>query len=131
MRAKNKYIRRVLSLVPCSGKEKRWLRERISEAVAPCDDESYDGICQKLGEPEALAASCVEELGTAELLRKLNLRTRITGVVLAAALIALICWGTALTVLFIKANRQLEQTIIVRDDNMYVEYKTGEVVEID
>lgn len=118
-----KYIRRVLALIPCSLREKRWLRERITEAVEPYSGLGYDEICEKLGKPETLAATYVEEMDTAELLKKLNLRKRVFTVIAAVALAVFVSWAVAVTYVLIDYQISKDsQNILVIDQTISRNY---------
>lgn len=118
-----KYIRRVLALIPCSLREKRWLRERITEAVEPYAELGYEGLCEKLGKPETLAATYVEEMDTAELLKKLNLRMRTFALFVAVALTVFVSWATAVTYVLIDYQISKDsQNILVIDQRVSQRY---------
>lgn len=125
------YIRRVLALIPCSLREKRWLRERITEAVEPYAGLGYDEICEKLGKPETLAATYVEEMDTAELLKKLNMRKRILTVISAVVLIILVSWTTAVMWAVREFNSsRYNHVIIVKNGEAEYEFNDNETIKL-
>lgn len=125
------YIRRVLALIPCSLREKRWLRERITEAVEPYAELGYEGLCEKLGKPETLAATYVEEMDTAELLKKLNMRKRILTVISAVVLIILVSWTTAVMWAVREFNSsRYNHVIIVKNGEAEYEFNDNETIKL-
>lgn len=126
-----KYIRRVLALIPCSLREKRWLRERITEAVEPYAELGYEGLCEKLGKPETLAATYVEEMDTAEILKKLNMRKRILTVISAVVLIILVSWTTAVMWAVREFNSsRYNHVIIVKNGEAEYEFNDNETIKL-
>ena len=67
---KKKYCRIVLSLLPCGRAEKEYIMEQIEASIDSfLSDEpgaDFNAIQQRFGTPEEVAASLIENSGTAE-----------------------------------------------------------------
>lgn len=91
-----RYCRQVRSWLPCSCKEKKEILEKIGISIADYRDQNpgadFPAIEAHFGTPQAIAASYVDMMDTAELLRKLRIRRRITAIVLILAAIILVTW---------------------------------------
>lgn len=95
------YRRKVLRLLPCAKRQKR---EIISGFDAALND--YIGAHPNadlaemeahFGSPETVAASYVESAGTAELLRSLNTRRKLTALIVAVLMLILVFWAGFIT----------------------------------
>lgn len=103
-----KYYRRISQLLPCSRKQKKAILSRIQETVNNTVSEdpeiSFEQLRVQFGAPETVAASYVENAGTAEILKSLHIRRRILRVVIATAVLVLLMWAGVVTWAAIKAN---------------------------
>lgn len=91
-----RYCRRVSSWLPCCRKEKKEILEKIRISIADYRDQNpgadFPAIEAHFGTPQAIAASYVDMMDTAELLRKLRIRRRIIAIVLILTAIILVTW---------------------------------------
>ena len=108
MKELKKYYRQVRSLLPCSRKEKKAIIHRIEASVqAYLEDHPqavFADVERHFGEPLQIAASCVEEMDTSQLLQKLRIRKRIFISVTAGILAAFLLWAGAVTIAFVEAR---------------------------
>ena len=96
-RAKRRYLREIRGWLPCSGKWKRGILEKIEQSMAQFLSEnpeaSYEALAERFGSPRQIAATYVDEMGTDELLRDLRVRRRVVGMIAATA-VAVVCLWT-------------------------------------
>lgn len=95
-KAARRYLRQVRGLLPCS----RGIRDEITAplrksldaflAEEPAAD--AEAVNARFGTPEAIAASCLENTDTGEVLRRLKTKHRIMAVVFVAVVLALLSW---------------------------------------
>ncbi len=103
--AVRRYLRQVRSWLPCGGKPKRDIIDRIRANVAgyalECPKPDYDAIVARFGTPQQIAATYVDEMETAELLDHLRIRRRIVQIIGATALIVVLLWLGVVTLAFL------------------------------
>lgn len=108
------YLRKVRSYLPCSRRERKQIMAQITYSVkafiAQEPEAGYEQLCARFGAPEVIAASCVENMGTAELLRSLRIRRRIVAIVAAVMAAVLVSWAGAVTWAIIQESRNLSGT---------------------
>lgn len=96
-RAVRRYLREIRGWLPCSGKLKRGILERIEhtiqEYLAENQDAAYEELTERFGMPQQIAATYVEEMGTDELLRDLRIRRKIMKIVAATAAVVICLWA--------------------------------------
>jgi uncharacterized membrane protein len=115
------YLKKVRSYLPCSGKVKKQIMEQITESVevylAEEPQAGYDQITARFGAPQAIAAAYVENAGTAEILRALQIRRRIVSIVAAVMAAILLSWAGAVTWAMIqyKHNSQGFVTVSIQE----------------
>ena len=94
-----KYLRQVRGMLPCSLKMKKHTMMQLQNEIFLFLEESpqgdYAALVSRFGKPEKIAASYVEDMGTAEILKKLRIRKRIVCLVAILLILALITWGIA------------------------------------
>lgn len=99
-KAAKQYCRKVRSWLPC-GKMRRDIMTKINisadEYIQQNPDADYDTIQTQLGLPKDIAASYVESMGTAEVLKSLRIRRRILTIIIVTALALLISWAATVT----------------------------------
>ena len=93
------YYRTIGSFLPCSRKQKKLLLNGIQENVENFllehpDADIYE-IENHFGTPEQIAAACLEETTTPELLHKLRIKKRILITTCVALGICVLFWGIA------------------------------------
>ena len=100
-RAKRRYLREIRGWLPCSGKWKRGILEKIEQSMAQFLSEnpeaSYEALAERFGSPRQIAATYVDEMGTDELLRDLRVRRRVVGIIAAAAVTVVCLWAGLVT----------------------------------
>lgn len=122
-RAVRRYLREIRGWLPCSGKMRRVILERIENTVLEYlienPETSYEELTEQFGVPQQIAASYVEEMGTNELLRDLRIRRRIIGTIAAAAIAVVVLWAGLVAASYVDH---------VKDVNGYA---TVEIIEIE
>lgn len=110
-RAKRRYLREIRGWLPCSGKWKRGILEKIEQSMAQFLSEnpeaSYEALAERFGSPRQIAATYVDEMGTDELLRDLRVRRRVVGTVAAAALAVVILWAGVVMIALIDSHKNI------------------------
>lgn len=100
-RAKRRYLREIRGWLPCSGKWKRGILEKIEQSIAQFLSEnpeaSYEALAERFGSPRQIAATYVDEMGTDELLRDLRVRRRVVGMIAATAVAVVCLWAGLVT----------------------------------
>ena len=98
-----KYCRAVSSWLPCSRKVKADLLNSIRMNVGNYMEAnplaSYDDIVACFGTPQQIAAACVAEMGTAELIKHLHVRRRIFLIFIITCVVFLLLWFSAAGIL--------------------------------
>lgn len=96
-KAARQYLREVKTLLPGAGTQKKGIVNRIgtmaAEYLAENPEADYEAIVLRLGSPNQIAASCLEEMDTAEVMKKLHTKKRIVCIVAAAALAVILLWA--------------------------------------
>lgn len=123
-RAARRYLREVRSWLPCAGKLKRGILEKISGTIMEYLSEEpgadYDRLLARVGTPQRIAASYVDEMETPELLRQLRIRGRVVKIIGAVALAVMLLWaGTvslALADSYNSAHGYIERTVIEKSE---------------
>ena len=111
-RAARKYLRKVRALLPCSRRMKDEITAPLRRSMAEYLSEQQGATAAELqarfGTPEVIAASCLEDVDTTELLRRLLLRRRVFVIVFIAVLLFLMSWFVNL----ICVNHKLQQEVL-------------------
>lgn len=120
MKDLKRYYRQVASWLPCGGRTKREMMARIRTTVDAYVQEhpatDFAAIQEHFGTPQQIAAAFVDEMGTEELLQRINYRNNIIkGFAILAATIILL-WTSVVTVALINeynsSGGHLENEII-------------------
>lgn len=110
-RSARKYLRKVRALLPCSRKMKDEITTPLRRSMAEYLSEQQGATAAELqarfGTPEVIAASCLEDVDTTEVLRRLLLRRRVFVIVFIAVLLFLMSWVVNL----ICVNHKLQQEV--------------------
>lgn len=110
-RSARKYLRKVRALLPCSRKMKDEitmpLRRSMAEYLSEQQGATAAELQARFGTPEVIAASCLEDVDTTEVLRRLLLRRRVFVIVFIAVLLFLMSWVVNL----ICVNHKLQQEV--------------------
>ena len=120
-----KYLREIQESLPCTGKAKRGITRKINgmidNAILEEPDLTYEMLVKRFGTPQQIAASCVDEMETPELLKKLRIKKKIIAVVCATAAIILAIWVGVVTTAtldhYSEMNGYFEEYIIITEDN--------------
>jgi predicted Fe-S protein YdhL (DUF1289 family) len=103
-----RYLRQIRRWLPCTpGKKQSILgriRENIMQYLQENADPTFQDLQERFGDPQQIAAACVDEMGSMELLRDLRICRRIVTVVVAAAMAAVLIWAAAVTIMSIDAH---------------------------
>lgn len=73
------------------------IQESVNAYVAQKSDADFDAIQAQFGQPKDIAASYIESMGTAEVLKSLRIRRRILTIIIVTALAVLISWAATVT----------------------------------
>ncbi len=129
MKNKNalRYRRKVLSLLPCTKRQKQKIISQfdasLSDYIESNPDVDFIDLEDHFGSPEAIAASYVENAGTADILQALRIRKRIVLTVSLAFAVLLISWAAVVTWSMVKFNNavngySIESTQTLPDDTV-------------
>lgn len=119
-----RYYRAIRSWLPCSQKQKKQILMQIQNSVESYleqkPDADFPQLQEHFGEPQVIATSYVENIGTAEILRGLRIRKRIVTTVVTAVILILILWSSVVIWAALKAQKNIDG---------YIEYRIvpGEV----
>ena len=109
--ALRRYCRAVGRWLPCSRREKKrilaGLRADVSAFLERTPGAGTAQIEAQFGQPQVIAAACVENLDAKELLRILLVRRRVAAAVMAAIAAALILWGAGIVWELVELNNVL------------------------
>lgn len=123
-KAARQYLREVKALLPGAGMQKKGIVNHIgtmvAEFLAENPEADYEAIVLRLGSPNQIAASCLEEMDTAEVMKKLHAKKRIVCIVAAAALAVVLLWAGVVAMSFAKhvsyAEGYFGEEIIVEEE---------------
>ena len=129
MKNKNarRYRRKVLSLLPCTKRQKQKIISQfvasLSDYIESNPDVDFIDLEDHFGSPEAITASYVENAGTADILQALRIRKRIVLTVSLAFAVLLISWAAVVTWSMVKFNNavngySIESTQTLPDDTV-------------
>lgn len=98
-RAARQYMQAIKAMLPGGGKQKKAILNRIrttvEEYLAENPGAAYEEMVSRVGNPVQIATSCLEEMDTAEVMKKLHTKKRIVCIVAAAALAVVLLWAGA------------------------------------
>lgn len=131
MKNKNarRYRREVLALLPCTKRQKQKIISQfdasLSDYIESNPDADYVDLEEHFGSPEAIAASYVENAGTAEILRSLYIRRKIVFIISLVLAVLLISWAVTVTWSMAKFNNTvngytIETTQTLPDDSVII-----------
>lgn len=96
-RALKRYYKEISCWLPCSRKLKKQIIGRIQYCVEEYLEQNPDADIAQLknhfGDPQTIAATYVENTGTAEILKDLRIRKRIVRIVATVMVFILIMWA--------------------------------------
>ncbi len=96
-RAARQYMQAIKAMLPGGGKQKKAILNRIrttvEEYLAENPGAAYEEILSRLGSPNQIAASCLEEMDTVEVMKQLRIKKKIVCIVTAAALAIVMLWA--------------------------------------
>ncbi len=104
-----RYLREIKRDIPCAGKRKRDILNRINEIIGGYLEEnadpSYDGLTARFGTPKQIVTSCLEEMDTGELIQKLKIKRKIVSIVAAAAVAVVVLWAAVVSIAYIEHKK--------------------------
>ena len=119
-----KYYRGIRRCLPCPGKLKRQIMDRITQAVSAYLEENpeadFEAVQQHFGTPQQIAADYIEEMTTPEILKKFKVKRTVIGIVCGAVALALVMWGIVLISAWVDAQKSFDGF-----------YDVGTVIESD
>ena len=89
------------------------ITESVDGYLAETPNAAYEQLVTRFGEPEAIAAACVESTGTADILRALQIRRRIVAIVAGAMAVILLSWAVVVTWAAVREARNEPGEIVV------------------
>lgn len=105
----NQYYRAIRRCLPCSGKQKQQIMDRIQRSVSSYMDEDpladFSAIEKHFGTPQQIAHAYIEEMGTEEIANKFNIRKTVIRIVSTFVILALLLWGLTLASALIENNK--------------------------
>lgn len=111
MRDAKKYLRRVNTWLPCTGRLKKQIKEEILTALnrflEDHPDADYQAIVAQFGTPQQIAASYVDEMDTPELLHNLLIKQRIVRTVTCGVAAIALIWMIAIGALLIQSYQEV------------------------
>ena len=120
--ALRRYYRAVRGWLPGSRKLRAQvvtqLRDSVESYLVQEPDASFDMLRKHFGNPQAIAASYVDNADTAELLWTLRIRRRVVTTITAAIAVALILWGGVITYAAVKEYRHNQHTIYITTEEI-------------
>lgn len=113
-----RYLREIKEDIPCAGKRKRDILRKIDETIGSYLEENpdarYGDMTARLGTPKQIVTSCLEEMDTGELIKRLKIKRKIVGIVAAAAIAVVALWAITVSVIYIENRKD--------GDGYFVEY---------
>lgn len=110
--ALKRYYKEISSWLPCSRKLKKQIIGQIQNCVedylAQNPDTDIAQLKSHFGDPQTIAATYVENTGTAEILKDLRIRKRIVRIVAGVMAAILIMWASVVTWVAAEANREIQ-----------------------
>ena len=101
MKGLKKYYRQVGSWLPCSGKMKRDIMERIRASVTAWLNEhpgaDLAALVAHFGTPGQIATAYVDNTATDELLNALRIRRRVVRIITACVVVIILLWASVVT----------------------------------
>lgn len=101
-----RYLREIKADIPCTGKRKRDILNRINEIIGGYLEENtnpcYDELTARFGTPKQIVTSCLEEMDAEELIQKLKIKRKIVSIVAAAAVAVVVLWAAVVSIAYIE-----------------------------
>ena len=101
-RSAKKYLRRVRGMLPCSRKMKKHIMEQIYDEISlfleDHPEADYNALISRFGEPESIATSYVDGMGTPEILKKFHIRKRILATVATVLVLGVLIWASVVII---------------------------------
>lgn len=96
-----RYFRQIRSWLPCTRKMKRQIMEQIEDRVRDFLEQNPNADLAQLqaafGEPQIIATTYVENIGTTEILKNLRVHRRIVTIITVTAIVVLLSWAVMVT----------------------------------
>jgi len=111
-RSAKKYLRHVRSMLPSFIRMKKRIMVQIQDEVYSYSEQNpnsdYKALLCRFGEPEVIAASYIESMGTAEVLKRMRIRKWILSAVSAVLAFVVLTWVATVSYEIIKNERNDE-----------------------
>lgn len=112
-----RYLWKVGGWLPCSGKLKREIMARIKTVLDDYlndhPDADFAELSHRLGTPQQIAASYIEEMNVQDLLKQLRIRRKIICIVVATALTLVSLWAGVVITALIRHVKAMDGYLIV------------------
>lgn len=111
-----RYLRQIRGWLPCAGRMKRNMLDKIRENLLTFQAENpaadYQAIAARFGMPRQIASACVDESETGELLKALRVRRRLVAIALTTAAVLIAMWAGVVTMAYLDARNDVNGYII-------------------
>lgn len=111
------YYQEIRSYLPCSRRQKNRILDKIHTNVQDYLEEhpetDFAGIQARFGDPQAIAAAYVDEMGTDELFQAFRVRRKIVTAVTAGIALIVLLWASALGLALLEHHKASNGQIIV------------------
>lgn len=104
-----RYLQEIKRDIPCAGKRKRDILNRINEIIGGYLEENadpnYNELTARFGTPKQIITSCLDEMDTGELIKRLKIKWKIVRIVAAAAVALVVLWGAVVSIIYIENKK--------------------------
>lgn len=101
----NQYYRAIRRCLPCSGKQKQQIMDRIRQSVSSYMDEDpladFSAVQAHFGTPEQIAHTYIAEMEIPDIAKNFERKKCVVTIISIAAAAALLLWSTALIIALI------------------------------
>lgn len=105
------YLLQIRSLLPRTWKQKKMVLSRVEQCVRDYVTEypniKYRGIVRRFGTPRQIAVSCVEEMGTDEVLHAMDVKKTLVRIVLAALALMVCIFLVSRIIICVDAHKDI------------------------
>ena len=118
-RAARRFLQEVKAMLPGAGKQKKEILNRIrvtvEEYVTENPGAAYEKIVSRLGSPNQIAASCLEEMDAAVVMKQLRIKKKVVCIVTAVALAIVVLWAGVVFSALVRHNEMMSGYFIESD----------------
>jgi len=102
-----KYQNALKDMLPCSKNEKQYYLSRIKQTLGKDAERlSYEAVIERIGTPEEVAASAIQDMDAKEIASAMKKRNRLIQLVSILVGAALLIWAVAVTIALIDSKNQ-------------------------